>query len=153
MKFAKTIVFLVVWLCLSPAMYLTAAGNSDIQDVAERFVRQIECVDTSAILQSYPMTDEFRACVPNAATVTGWSSEIDQLFGHLGDIVHSEIVDHEQNLRSIYLYFQGTKRPAKIWVTFSGMTIAGLHWDIWAEGYTERERSVQRSIEMFDLLV
>jgi hypothetical protein len=145
--FGKVEVLLVACLGMLPAVCLSAVENDDVRAVAERFVRQIEEGDTSAILQSYPMTEEFRIGMPNADTVTGWASGIEQLFGRLGDIANQEIVEHhEQGLRSVYLYYQGTKRPAKIWVTFRGEVIAGFHYDIWAEGYTEREPTLERSV-------
>ena len=144
-KFAKAIVSSVVWLFLSFAMYLNATENGDIQDVAKSFVRQVVEKDTDAILQSYSMTAEFRAGMPNAATVAGWAADIDRLFGSLGDVVNSETVEHpEQGLRSIYLYFQGSKRPLKIWVTFRGTVIAGIHYDVWAEGYDACESTLQK---------
>jgi len=140
--FAKATVLLVVHLLVSSATYLSAEENEDSRDIAERFVRQIEGRDTNAILHSYPMTYEFRAAMPNADTVIGWAREINRLFGRLGDVVNSEIVEHpDLGLRSVYFYYQGTKRPAKIWVTFSETTIAGFHYNIWTEGYAERKRT------------
>ena len=142
--YTKTFIFLAVFLCLSAT--LKGAEDDVLRDITERFVRQIEVGDTDAILRSYPMTNEFRAGMPNAATVTEWAKEIDRLFGRLGDIVNSEIVEHrDQGLRSVYLYYQGTKgtkRPAKIWVTFSGTVIAGFHYNVWEEGYAEREKCI-----------
>jgi len=135
MYFDKTTVLLIVCLCLLPAMYLNAAENDDtLRAVAERFIRQICEKDAERILK-YSMTEEFEAIVLNAAVVGQWAAEIDRLFGRLGDVVDSGIVEHEQGLRSVYLYYQGAKRPAKIWVTFQGDDISGLHWDVWKEGY------------------
>jgi hypothetical protein len=102
------------------------------------------------------MTDEFRAGMPDAATVRDWANGwrwtrpnrfslqrqpigINPVFGRLGNVVRSEIVDHEHNLRSVYFYYQGSKRPAKIWVTFRGTDIAGFHYNVWKEGYAERK--------------
>jgi len=127
-------------LLVSSATLLDAAENGDIRDIAERFVRQVGERDTNAILQSYPMTDEFRAAVPNADKVIGWAREIDRIFGRLGNVVDSEIVEHQNlGLRSVELYYQGTKRPARLRVTFSGTTIAGFHYHVWEEGYATRE--------------
>ena len=78
--------------------------------------------------------------MPNTDTVIGWASGIDRLFGRLGDVKESEIVEHHNlGLRSVSLYYQGRKRPAKIWVTFSGTTIAGFHYNLWEEGVAKRE--------------
>ena len=119
--------------------------DAEIVEIAEKFVRQVVERDTDAILHSYPMTNEFRAGMPNADTVREWARGIDQLFGRLGDISNSEIVEYpDLGLRSVYLYYQGTKHPAKIWVTFSGMTIDGFHYDVWAEGYTEGKPSREK---------
>jgi hypothetical protein len=58
----------------------------------------------------------------------------------LGGVVQSEIVEHpDQGLCSVFLFYQSSKRPAKIWVTFSETTIDGLHYNIWAEGYAGRK--------------
>jgi len=140
MKQIGGLIFLAVCLLVSSAAYLYATENDDIRDVAERFVRQVVERDTDAVLQSYPMTDAFRAGMPNADTVIEWARGIDQLFGRLGEVNNSEIVEHPNlGLRSVYLYYQGTKRPAKIWVTFSETTIDGFHCNVWKEGYAERK--------------
>jgi len=142
--YTKAFIFLAVSLCLSAT--LKGAEDDVIRNIAEKFVRQIEEKDTDAILQSHPMTNEFRSGMPNAATVTEWAREIDRLFGRLGDVVNSEIVEHrDQGMRSVYLYYQGTKRPAKLWVTFSGTVIAGFHYDVWEEGYTDRGPTHEKS--------
>ena len=138
--FVKATVLLVVCLIMSSATYLSAVENDDIRNIAERFVCQVAERDTNAIFQSYLMSDEFRAGMPNTDTVIGWASGIDRLFGRLGDVKESEIVEHHDlGLRSVYLYYQGRKRPAKIWVTFSGTTIAGFHYNLWEEGVAKRE--------------
>jgi len=138
----KTIILLLVILSLSAT--LSAAEDDDLRTSAEKFVRQICEKDSQAILHSYPMTDEFRAIVPDASVVVDWATEIDNLFGQLKDAVNAEIVDREGGLRSVYLYYQGTKRPAKIWVTFRGTDIAGFYYSVWTEGYTGREHSREK---------
>ena len=125
---------------LSLSTTLNATEDDVLHTSAEKFVQQICEKDSQAILQTYPMTDEFKAIVPDASAVVDWAAEIDNLFGQLKDVVNAEIVEHpEQRLRSVYLYYQGSKRPAKIWVTFRGTDIAGLHWNVWKEGYEKRE--------------
>ena len=137
--FCKATILLVACLLVSSATYLSAAKNDDIRDIAEKFVRQVVERDTDAVLQSYAMTDEFRAAVPNADKVIGWAKEIDRFLGRLGNVVDSEIIEHQNlGLRSVDLYYQGTKRPARLRVTFSGTTIAGFHYHVWEEGYAER---------------
>ena len=137
--FAKATVLLVVYLLVSFATYLSAEENEDIRNIAERFVRQVVERDTDAILHSYSMTSEFRVGMPNAGTVIGWARDINRLFGRLGDVVNSEIVEHpDLGLRSVDLYYQGTKRPARIRVTFSETAIGGFHYYVWTEGYAER---------------
>ena len=82
-----------------------------------------------------------------------WETEIDQQFGRLGDVVASEIVEHGKNQRSVYLYYQGTKRPAKVWVTFTGTDIDGLHWNVWQEGYEDRESTLLEKLTPFFILM
>jgi len=137
--YTKAFIFLAISLCLSA----TLKGTEDdiIRNIAERFVRQIEERDTNAIFQSYPMTNEFRAAVPNASTVVRWATEIDRIFGRLGDVISYEIVEREANFRSVYLYFQGSRRPARIWVTFQDNAVAGIHLNVWTGGNGERENA------------
>jgi hypothetical protein len=137
--FTRVAGFSVLFILLSFPMGMSQEFNDDIRNVAEKFVRQIVERDTDASLQ-YPVTDEFRAGMPNANTIIEWATEIDRLVGRLGDVVDAEIVEHpDLGLRSVFLYYQGTKRPAKIWVTFSGTTIAGFHYNVWIEGYAGRK--------------
>ena len=139
----KTTILLLAVLSLSAT--LSAAEDDALRASAEKFIRQICEKDSQAILQTYPMTDEFKAIMPDDSVIVDWATMIDRLFGRLGDVVNSEIVEHpEQRLRSVYLYYQGNKQPAKIWVTFRGTDIAGLHYNVWAEGYTEREHSREK---------
>ena len=134
----KAIILLLAVLSLSAT--LSAANDDALRASVEKFVRQICKKDSQAILQAYPMTDEFRAFVPDDSVIVDWAAEIDNLFGQLGDVVNAEIVEHPaQGLRSVYLYYQGSKRPTKIWVTFRGTDIAGLHWNVWQESYEKRE--------------
>ena len=136
----NAIILLTVCLLKASCPNLNGAENNDLRTTAEKFVHQICEKDTDAVLQTYPMTDEFKAIVPNAAVVTKWARGIDQSFGRLGDVVQSEIVEHpDQGLRSVFLFYQGRKCPAKIWITFSETTIAGIHYDVWAEGYAKRK--------------
>jgi hypothetical protein len=129
----------VIALHASTMLILTAAENDDIRGTAEKFVRQVVERDTNAVLHSYQMTDEFRAAMPNADTVIELATGIDRHFGQLGDAVNSEIVEHpDLGLRSVFFYYQGAKHPAKLWVSFSGETIAGFHFNVWNEGYAER---------------
>jgi hypothetical protein len=114
-----------------------ATEKEEIRTIAENFVAQICSNNPSVILQSYQMTDEFYTIASDTANIVKWASEIDNVFGQLENIVNSEIVEHEKNLRSVYLYYQGTKRPAKIWVTFSGTDIAGIHWEWQGNGNNE----------------
>ena len=137
----KTVILLTACLLMVFALNLKGEENDDLRATAETFVRQICEKDADAVLQSHPMTDEFKAVVvPNAAVITALAAEANRRFGQLGDVVQSEIVEHsDQGLRSVFLYYQGSKRPAKVWVTFSGTDITGLHWNIWTEGYTDRK--------------
>ena len=156
--FNKIAVFLMAVALYSPTMFCLLGAEDDVlRTSAEKFVRQICEQDTDAILQSYPMTDEFKAIVPDADTVVSWATEMDNLFGRLGEVSHSEIIEHQDlGLRSVYLYYQGTKCPAKIWVTFSGTVITGLHYNVWIESYTEGEptrMSVTESIFWSFILV
>jgi hypothetical protein len=143
MCLAKRLFLLLACLLVSSASHLRAAENDDIQNIAERFVRQVVERDTDAILHSYSMTNEFRAVVPNADAVRALARNFSQLFGRLGDVVDSEIVEHpDLGLRSVFLYYQGTERRAKIWVNFHGTDIAGIHREVWREGFAEREPSL-----------
>jgi hypothetical protein len=131
------IVLIIVTSYLSTVTYLIGAEKKEIKINAEKFVCQICNKKLNDNLQSYNMTDEFRTLVSEISNIRKWASEIDRLFGRLEHAVNSEIVDHEKNLCSVYLYYQGTKRPAKVWVTFAGTNIAGLHWEVWTDGYEE----------------
>jgi hypothetical protein len=131
------IALMIVLSYLSAVSCSNGAEKEKIRTIAENFVVQICNKKLNVILQSYQMTDEFYIVVSDTSNIVQWSSEIDKLFGQLENVVNSEVVDHEKNLRSVYLYYQGTKRPAKVWVTFSGTDIAGIHWDLWIDGYDE----------------
>ncbi|MDR1052557.1 MAG: hypothetical protein LBL39_00115 [Planctomycetaceae bacterium] len=112
------------------------AGKEEIRTIAENFVRQICNKNSSnAILQSYKMTDEFYTLVSDGSNIVKWSTAIDRIFGQLGNVVDSKIVDHGKDLRSVNLYYKGTKRPAIMRVTFAGTNIGGLHFSLWVDGY------------------
>ena len=100
-NFNKIVIFLTVVVLYSSTMFCLLGAEDDVLHAsAAEFVCQICERDTNAILRSYPMTNEFRAGMPNADTVIGWAREIDRLFGRLGDVRNSEIVEHHnQGLR------------------------------------------------------
>ncbi|GHT14634.1 hypothetical protein FACS1894170_11770 [Planctomycetales bacterium] len=106
-----------------------------IQATAEQFVEQICAKDSDDIFQAFEIADTFKSACPDPSIKKEWAKGIDALFGKLGVVRQHEIIDHGDNSKSVFLYFDAAKRPAKIWVTFRGTQIGGLHWDIWAEGY------------------
>jgi hypothetical protein len=145
--FYRLVIILSLFVSLSAIA--SAADNEEITLTATTFVERVCAKDTDAVFQSFTFIDEFRAAMPDADTVTDWSNKIDRTFGQLGNVVHSEIVEHDQTMRSVFLYYHGSKHPAKIWVTFSRNNasegIGGFHYNIWADGYDAEQYEFYRT--------
>jgi cell fate regulator YaaT (PSP1 superfamily) len=113
---------------------LLDAEKEEIRAIAENFVRQICNKNSSnAILQSYKMADEFYKVASDNSNIVKWATEIDRIFGQLGNVVDSEVVEHGNDMRSVCLYYKGTKHPAIMKVTFVGTDIGGLHFSLWVK--------------------
>jgi hypothetical protein len=112
--------------------------SMDIQIVAEQFVQHVYLKKHENIINVFEFTDSFKSIIIAEPKIQyRWAKEIDQRFGNLGSLSNREIVSYNDNVRNVYFYYQGTKRPAKVWVTFKEHKIDGIHWNIWVDGYDE----------------
>jgi hypothetical protein len=122
--------------------------STDIQIVAEQFVQHIYLRKQENILDVFEFTDSFKSIIIAEPKIQHrWAKEMEQMFGNLGSLSHSEIISDNDNVNSVYFYYQGkkypakvypgTKHPAKIWITFKEHKIDGIHWNIWADGHDE----------------
>jgi hypothetical protein len=134
---------MMVLLYLSLVSYLNGAEKEEIRASAENFVIQI-CNKNSLdiILQSHQMTDEFYKLASDNSNIVKWANEIDRIFGQLGNVVNAKVVDHGKDIRSVDLYYKGTKRPAIMRVTFAGTGIGGLHFSLWVDAEKEEIRTI-----------
>jgi hypothetical protein len=110
---------------------------TDIQIVAEQFVQHIYLKKQENIIEVFEFTDSFKSIIVAEPKIQDrWAKEIDQRFGNLGSLSNREIVSYNNNVRNVYFYFQGTKRPAKIWIIFKEHKINGIQWNTWTDGYS-----------------
>ena len=126
---------------LDSAKTLTPEDAERIE-IATKFVERIFANTGDNPLEQFQAIEEMKQFM-TAARFRFYARGITGISGKLGDCAKIEVVQHDQHLRSVFLFFSGDRSPVKMWVTFDGTRIAGFHFNIWAEDHEEREPTLK----------
>jgi hypothetical protein len=99
-------------------------------EIAQQFVERLFAHPDENLFEELQATEKMKEFFTPAA-VKHWSNKIINDYGKLGDCVKVEVVRHNQDSRSVFLFFQGERSPVKMWVTFDDKLISGFHYTTW----------------------
>jgi len=107
-----------------------APEDAERIEIAKKFIEWVFANAGDDPLEQFQAIDEMKQFM-TAARFRFYSQGITDVSGKLGDCAKVEVVQHDQRLRSVYLFFHGERRPVKMWVTlglFSNLCSALLRY-------------------------